>query len=284
MSFDKGLGSLQWIRRNSSHLGSSQLWLPSLGSSSRLAAQAGPLFFGMQRAEAGMFSGLTDAFKHDATKLVKDTIKEQVNKALQINFDGMDSRRNDMIHHLRLACGWFGSSEYKIMGATQSASQSDMQAYGVLVNSLLNNNSGSMDEVYTLTSTPRPSKEKVQAGLQQMMSSGDKQAQEDAKQKMSWAKGDNARALLFCGLAARDVAFLTSETAKGLKDAKNLDDIKSRLNKYTDAIKDAKSVISMIQSSIKNRNDARKAYDKANNIKAPSSKDVKASVNALDAE
>ena len=35
-----------------------------------------------------MFSGLTDAFKHDATKLVKDTIKEQVNKALQINFDG----------------------------------------------------------------------------------------------------------------------------------------------------------------------------------------------------
>ena len=40
----------------------------------------------------------------------------------------------------------------------------------------------------------------------------------------------------------------------------------------------------MIQSSIKNRNDARKAYDKANNIKAPSSKDVKASVNALDAE
>lgn len=45
MSFDKGLGSLQWIRRNSSHLGSSQLWLPSLGSSSRLAAQAGPLFW-----------------------------------------------------------------------------------------------------------------------------------------------------------------------------------------------------------------------------------------------
>ncbi len=250
----------------------------------QVGSTGGASFFGMQRAEAGMFSGLTDAFKHDATKLVKDTIKEQVNKALQINFDGMDSRRNDMIHHLRLACGWFGSSEYKIMGATQSASQSDMQAYGVLVNSLLNNNSGSMDEVYTLTSTPRPSKEKVQAGLQQMMSSGDKQAQEDAKQKMSWAKGDNARALLFCGLAARDVAFLTSETAKGLKDAKNLDDIKSRLNNYTDAIKDAKSVISMIQSSIKNRNDARKAYDKANNIKAPSSKDVKASVNALDAE
>ena len=189
-----------------------------------------------------------------------------------------------MIHHLRLACGWFGSSEYKIMGATQSASQSDMQAYGVLVNSLLNNNSCSMNEVYTLTSTPRPSKEKVQAGLQQLMSSGDKQAQDAAKQQMSWAKGDNARALLFCGLAARDAAFLTSETAKGLKDAKNLDDIKSRLNNYTDAIKDAKSVIGMIQSSIKERNNARKAYDKANNIKEPSKKDVQASVNALGAE
>ena len=77
----------------------------------QVGSTGGASFFGMQRAEAGMFSGLTDAFKHDATKLVKDTIKEQVNKALQINFDGMDSRRNDMIHHLRLACGWFGSSE-----------------------------------------------------------------------------------------------------------------------------------------------------------------------------
>lgn len=284
MSIDKGLGSVLWIRKKSSPPESSLPWLPFLDSSSR-SARAGTLFSGMQKAEAGMFSGLTDAFKHDATKAVKDTVKEQVNKALQINFDGMDSHRNDMIHHLRLACGWFGSSEYKIMGATQSASQSDMQAYGVLVNNLLNNSSSrSMDEVYTLASTPRPSKEQVQAGLQQLMGSGDKQAQEDAKQKMSWAKGDNARALLFCGLAARDAAFLTSETANGLKDAKNLEDIKARLNGYSAAIKDAKSVISMIQSSIKDRNNARKAYDKANNIKEPNKKDIKASVNALDAE
>ncbi len=230
-----------------------------------------------------MFSGLADAFKHDATKAVKDGVKEGLNKALDINYDGLNSHRNDMIHHLMLATGSFAASEYKIGVALDRANEGNYQAMGAVANNL-NSGHGSMNDVYIATSTPRISHDDLKLALATIESSNNQTMKAQAEQQMRWAKGDNARALFWCGMAARDAAFLTSETAKGLKQAKNLDDIKAQLNEYTSALKDAKQVMGFIRSCIKDRNDARRAYDKVNNIKEPSKKDVQASVNAMGAE
>lgn len=43
-------------------------------------------------------------------------------------------------------------------------------------------------------------------------------------------------------------------------------------------------MVGFVNSSIKKRNDARKAYDKANNIKEPSKKEVMAQINEMQAE
>ena len=83
-----------------------------------------------------MFSGLADAFKHDATKAVKDGVKEGLNKALDINYDGLNSHRNDMIHHLMLATGSFAASEYKIGVALDRANEGNYQAMGAVANNL----------------------------------------------------------------------------------------------------------------------------------------------------
>lgn len=246
----------------------------------------GGSFFGMQRAEAGLFSGVGDVFHKKGQEVADDAkgqAKDAVNKALGINFDGMNSRRNDMRNHLMLATGCFTASEYKIGLATDLAGDSNIQALGAIANNLLSGG-GSMSDVYNATSTPRPSKELVQAKLAELTSSEDKEKVENAKKQMTWSKTDSAKAIFLCGLAARDASFLTKEAAKGLKDAKDLEDLKNQINEYKEAADEATQIIGFLKKSIKERNDARKAYDKANNIKEPSKKDVEASVASMQAE
>lgn len=107
---------------------------------------------------------------------------------------------------------------------------------------------------------------------------------EHAKNQMTWSKQDNAKAAFLCGLALRDAAFLTNETAKGLKQAKNLEDVKSQLREYTDAVEQVKQITAFINKNIKARNDARREYDKKNNIKEPAKKDIEAQVKQMAAE
>ena len=98
------------------------------------------------------------------------------------------------------------------------------------------------------------------------------------------SKHDNVAAMIYTGLAARDASFLLKETAKGLAHPKDLNGILDTLKTFQAQAKDVETVVGFVNSSIKKRNDARKAYDKANNIKEPSKKEVMAQINEMQAE
>ncbi len=234
---------------------------------------------GMQSAEAGIFDGAIGALQGKAKKAAKDA----VNHALDINYDGLNSHRNDMIHHLALAAGAYATSEYRIYDAVGQADNSNAQNFIMLGNSLT---SGSRDwgEICETTSVTPVDKIALKNALNNMMNSQDKNAMEHAKNQMTWSKQDNAKAAFLCGLALRDAAFLTNETAKGLKQAKNLEDVKSQLREYTDAVEQVKQITAFINKNIKARNDARREYDKKNNIKEPAKKDIEAQVKQMAAE
>lgn len=238
---------------------------------------------GMQSAEAGMFDSLGDSLakaKNKAVHSAKDQAKKSVNKALGIDMNGLNSHQANLNRHLQVAAALFAGSEYQVYVATGQSENSNAAKLGMLYNSLIHGN-GAMDQAYEVTSVPRLSNDNLKTFLTNNMSEQDKQKQEEVKKHMSWSKDYQAKAMFVTALAARDASFIMSESVKGFKNAKDLDDVKSKLNSFNSNAKTAMSVINFIKDNIHKRNEARKAYDKANNIKGPAKADIEKSQDVI---
>lgn len=237
------------------------------------------LDLGMQRAEASMFSKAIGSIGDKVGGHAKKAAKDAVNQAFEINLDGMQNHRADMYNHIMKAAGYWSASEYQLSIAT---GKSDARM-GVLANNLMGADA-TMDDVAEATSRPRVSNAEVKLALSNLMSSGSKERISQANTAMSYSKHDSVAALIYTGLAARDASFLLKETAKGLAHPNDVNDILDTLKTLQDQAKEVETVVGFVNSKIKERNDARKAYDKANNIKAPSKKEVMAQINEMQAE
>lgn len=249
----------------------------------QLGDNEGALNIGMQRAEAGIFDkigGTMNDMKNKAVKGARKQAKDSVNKALEINIDGMNNHRADMEHHMKVAAAMFAGSEYQIGQAVHN-NDGNTQKMGVIYNALINGN-GSMSLVYDMTATPRISSDELKAAL--YADSKDKAAHDEMVQHMRWSKDYQTKALFVCGLAARDASFLIKESAKGIKDAKNVDSLKSQLEGFKNSADDVVKVVKFIKSNIAKRNAVRKDFDKKNNIKGPSEKEKKEFAASLGAE
>lgn len=248
--------------------------------------------FAMTRAEAGIFDGLfggsSDQAVEDLKNSASESIHDQINKALEINVDGLNDRKNDMRLHMSRA------AEYLMIAAFQTEEGTVDNPYGVYANLAiaLGNNPGDMEYVYQSAATPLRTKE-VEEGCKNLMQTQDKQKVEEGKQHLEYASNARITSMVYQGLAARDASLILGESLKGLKNIKKINNVqdaedeignvKGQLEELSALAKDVELLCKDISEKNKNLGDATKKARKHFNIKEPSKKDIEKQVKTMEA-
>ena len=251
------------------------------------------------RVEAGLSDGIFgkggDDVVGDAVgnvkKQVQGSVEDAINKALAINVDGLHSHRRDMIEHINLASSCMAGAIYKVGIASKITDESLIGYYGSAANAMKNDRSN-LGNSYDFASHSVPVKE-IEKNLQELMMSDDsKEAKAERDQQLSWSKTDRTFAIVYSGLAMRDATFIIKEASKGLKNIKNLDslegleqtasDLQNSFNEIVAVAKDVEKLCGNISAKNKELNAATKNYDKKNNIKGASKKEVEEEVKKLE--
>lgn len=232
------------------------------------------LDIGMPKAEAGVLDKIGGTFNDMKGRVVNSTKKkaeERMNKALAINLEDMNLHNANMTRNMSIAAGLFMGSEYQICQAI-GKNDATTQQYGIAYQGLIHGN-GSMPQIRNMTTIPRVSDEEMKKALYNQ--SKDKNSQAEMEKHMRWSKSYETQALYVCGLVTRDALFMTKESLKGLKNAKNPEALQKQLTNFKNSADDVVTIVKFIKRNVSDRHAVRKEYDKLHNISAPSQKEIK---------
>ena len=219
---------------------------------------------------------------------VKDTVKDTLNAVFAINWDGMNSRRNDMRLHLRLAARDLTAAGYQLSFVTDKPAitkQYEMQY------NILNQGHAGINDIRKYMNLPKLSEPK--AKFTELMTSGDMAEIAKAKEHVEISNTQRTWALIYQGLAVRDATFILKETAKGLKDIGKLDnlqnvdakvkEIEGKLKDFSEFAGEVKTLCDVMGKSNKELDQVTKEFRKKNNIKDPDKKEMEKQAKAMTA-
>lgn len=237
-------------------------------------------------AEAGIFSGLRNLIGDDNADKVEKSAKrageKAIGNALGIDIADMGSHEQNMKRYLGLAAAKTAAAEYKAYIACDESENSRAPELGMIANSLMENPSDVM-KVYHLAEIPGCS-DALAPKVKGLMNEQDAAKKDVAVKQLRWAKNDRTYATFYKGLALREATIILKSTVKGLAHPKSVNDIVEQLQQFSNLANDTKKLCDNIGARTGAMNKMLRAYEKANNIKAPSKDEIKKGAEALRAE
>ena len=219
---------------------------------------------GMPVAEAG-FGGLGD--------IGKKVGKDAVSKAFNVDIDGMQDKRQDMLLNLyRAAVSYAMASAH-----TQKAFEmGDGGVQALAAVNQLNSNKTNLGSIKSVMDASKIDKKTLEEASKKLLDSGDQAKIEAANAYLKDAKAERKAANIYKVLAARDAAIIIKDAATAM--AKGGDSIQDKLNIIQDlsnVAKQGEGVAKVIGEQHKGMSDALKGYEKKQNIKEVSDADAK---------
>ena len=214
-------------------------------------------FFGMKTVEA---FGLGDVGKTVA------------GKALGVDVDQLQDRRQNMILNLAKAAICYGQSAIDVSEALDLNPGQLSQMKAALTN--LKNNRTDLGAMKQVGESTKMNQKDIEAKAQSLMDSDDKEKIAKANELIKKAKTERQAANLYKIMAARDAGMIISGAAKAMASSDSLGDKVAVVKDLSSVANTAKAVADIIGNNHKVMTKALKAYEKKNNIPEISDKDA----------
>ena len=203
---------------------------------------------------------------------LKDIGKDAVKKSLNIDVEGMQDRKQQMVLNLSRAAICYAEAAIDVSEALNLNPEQRAQMQAALTG--LKNNKTDLGSMKLVGETTKLSKEELETATRNLMDSGDQAKIEQANELIKKSKTARSAAGLYQGLATRDITMLISNSVKAMAGGDLGDKLKS-IQEISEVANAAKAVNSIINDNRKIMKEALKAYEKKNNIKDVSEKDAK---------
>ena len=214
-------------------------------------------FFGMKTVEA---FGLGDVGKTVA------------GKALGVDVDQLQDRRQNMILNLAKAAICYGQSAIDVSEALDLNPEQLSQMKAALTN--LKNNRTDLGAMKQVGESTKMNQKDIEAKAQSLMDSNDQEKIAKANELIKKAKTERQAANLYKIMAARDAGMIISGAAKAMASSDSLGDKVAVVKDLSAVANTAKAVADIIGSNHKVMTNALKNYEKKNNIPEVKDKDA----------
>ena len=227
----------------------------------------------IQPAQCGNdnFFNVKTAEAFDLGSIGKELGKQALGKALNVDLNDMQDKKQSMIQNLSLASRCYMQATVDVYDALGYQPENYAQLTATLNN--LNNDKtdlGSMKNVGTVT---KVDKKEIEARAKDLMDNGTQEQIEAANTLIKKAKSERQAANMYKGLAMRDAGLIIKSSIVALKDGGLSDKVKT-ISDLSSVAKAAQGVGKDISANSKDLKAALKAYEKKNNIAEVSDKDA----------
>ena len=183
---------------------------------------------GMQSAEAGMLDGV-GASLAKARNSVTSSVKHSVDKALNVDMDGLTKHQKSMKRNLVLATLFTAGAQYNLVDAGDMlavGNTAELASFASRDKNVYNADMGIPYKFAEMNGVPSGIGQKI--GMR--LSTADAATKQNILDRLKWSRENRAMASLFKGLAVRDAAFVVKEGVKGVASAKKNGDVNGILN------------------------------------------------------
>ncbi|MDD6120220.1 MAG: hypothetical protein PUB57_06845 [Selenomonadaceae bacterium] len=193
---------------------------------------------GMQSAEAGMLDGV-GASLAKARNSVTSSVKHSVDKALNVDMDGLTKHQKSMKRNLVLATLFTAGAQYNLVDAGDMlavGNTAELASFASRDKNVYNADMGIPYKFAEMNGVPSGIGQKI--GMR--LSTADAATKQNILDRLKWSRENRAMASLFKGLALRDAAFVVKEGGKGVASAKKNGDVNGILNQVNQLVSVAK--------------------------------------------
>ena len=219
---------------------------------------------GMPVAEAGFSMG----------DLGKAVAKEAVNKAFNVDVDGMQDKRQNMILNLYRSAVNYAYASAHVQEALLADGGNSARIRAAI--GQVTSNKTDLSAIKSLVEASAIPEKELKEATQKLMDSGDAKAIERANGLFQQAKTERKAANIYKVLAAKDAVSIVKDAGVAL--AKGGDSIKDKIDVIQDlaaVAKNAEGMTKVIGTQHKGMTSALKEYEKKNNIKDVSDDEAK---------
>lgn len=221
---------------------------------------------GIRAAEAGLPFGLGD--------IAKKAGKEAVSKALNVDIDGMEDKRQNMMLNLYRSAVNYAYASAHVQEALLADGGNSARIRAAI--GQVTNNKSDFGSIKSLVEASSINEKDINAAAKAKLDSGDTEAIQKANELIQQAKTERKSANIYKILAARDAISIVKDAGVAL--TKGGDSIKDKVNVLEDlaaVAKNAETLTKVISAQHKGMTGALKTYEKKNNIKDVSDEEAK---------
>lgn len=223
-------------------------------------------FLGASVAEAGFGLG-------NIGDVVKGEAKKAVSKTFNVDLNGMQDKRQDMLLNLYRAAVCYGHASANVQ---QALGYGDGGAQARAAIKQAANNKTNLGSIKSVVEASKVDDKLIAEAAKKLQDSGDAAKIQKANELLQTAKTQRKAANIYKVLAARDAVSIVKDA--GVAMAKGGDSIKDKINIINDlsaVAKNAESLTKVIGTQHKGMSNALKTYEKKQNIKDVSDAEAK---------